>query len=243
MSFAFNIPFKVEREKTTPTARDYVQDGLIAMWNGIENAGWGVHDSTSTVWKDLVGSYDLTLLSGTTWTENAAVAGSENGIARRATALDVSLFGTIEVCANCKVAGLLMCNRTSASNVIYIGYDSIDPLNRNAGMTYSRADGTSNSKKITDSVYGEYSRTVSVVLNRSVYLENSYINGDMQSTTKELYGHGVFGTGFTIGSSANGYSSHITGMIANSIRIYNRVLTAAEIAVNYAVDKALFNLS
>ena len=23
-----------------PTARDYVQDGLIAMWDGIENVGW-----------------------------------------------------------------------------------------------------------------------------------------------------------------------------------------------------------
>lgn len=225
-----------------PTARDYVQDGLVAMWDGIENAGFGVHDSTATVWKDLVGSYDLMLLSGTTWTENAAVAGSENGIARRETELDVSLFGTIEICANCRSAGQLMCNRSSASNSTHIGYDSIDPLDRFAGMTYKRSDGTSNSKKITDSVYGEYSMTVSIVLNQSAYLENSYINGDMQSTTKEPYGHGSFGGGFTIGSSANGYFEHITGMLANSIRIYSRALTTEEISANYAVDKARFNL-
>lgn len=40
------------------TAKDYVQDGLVAMWDGIENAGWGVHDSNATVWKDLVSEVD-----------------------------------------------------------------------------------------------------------------------------------------------------------------------------------------
>ena len=47
--------------KRTPTARDYVQDGLVAMWDGIENAGWGVHDAAATTWKDLVGTVDIAL--------------------------------------------------------------------------------------------------------------------------------------------------------------------------------------
>ena len=38
-----------------PTARDYIQDGLVAMWDGIENAGWGKHDENATNWVDLVG--------------------------------------------------------------------------------------------------------------------------------------------------------------------------------------------
>lgn len=47
-----------------PTARDYVQDGLIAMWDGLENAGWGAHDSTAATWVDLTGNeYDLTVNS------------------------------------------------------------------------------------------------------------------------------------------------------------------------------------
>lgn len=37
------------------SARDYVQDGLIAMWDGIENAGWGIHDPNATTWIDLIG--------------------------------------------------------------------------------------------------------------------------------------------------------------------------------------------
>ena len=50
-------------EKSGYTAKDYVQDGLIAMWDGIENAGWGVHDTNATVWKDLVGGNDATLFA------------------------------------------------------------------------------------------------------------------------------------------------------------------------------------
>ena len=50
--------------KSGYTAKDYVQDGLIAMWDGIENAGWGVHDPNATVWKDLIGSgYDFQIPS------------------------------------------------------------------------------------------------------------------------------------------------------------------------------------
>ncbi|HBO99087.1 MAG TPA: hypothetical protein DD637_04540 [Verrucomicrobia bacterium] len=37
------------------TARDYVQDGLVAMWDGVENAGWGLHDSAAKSWKNLTG--------------------------------------------------------------------------------------------------------------------------------------------------------------------------------------------
>jgi hypothetical protein len=37
-----------------PTARDYVQDGLIAMWDGIENAGWGTHTSDKYSLRELV---------------------------------------------------------------------------------------------------------------------------------------------------------------------------------------------
>ena len=46
------------------TSASYVQDGLIAQWDGIDNVGTGVHDPAATVWKDLAGSYDLSLLPG-----------------------------------------------------------------------------------------------------------------------------------------------------------------------------------
>ena len=55
------------------TAASYSREGLIAQWDGIENAGLGLpHDSTSSVWKDLAGNRDLTLVSGKgEFTDNA----------------------------------------------------------------------------------------------------------------------------------------------------------------------------
>lgn len=41
-----------------PTARDYVQDGLLVLYDGIENVGWGEHDENASAWVDLVGTLD-----------------------------------------------------------------------------------------------------------------------------------------------------------------------------------------
>ena len=38
------------------TASQYVQDGLVAQWDGIENAGAGLHDDKTNVWTDLTGN-------------------------------------------------------------------------------------------------------------------------------------------------------------------------------------------
>ena len=55
----------INRPAGSPTAKDYIQDGLVAMWDGIENAGWGTHNSSATTWKDLLGGQELEF-SGTT---------------------------------------------------------------------------------------------------------------------------------------------------------------------------------
>lgn len=36
------------------SARNYVQDGLVAMWDGIENAGYGVHSDNPLDFVELV---------------------------------------------------------------------------------------------------------------------------------------------------------------------------------------------
>lgn len=39
---------------STPTAADYIQDGLCILWDGIENIDWGVHSDAITTWTDLM---------------------------------------------------------------------------------------------------------------------------------------------------------------------------------------------
>ncbi len=45
------------------TSLDYVQRGLILQYDAKENAGRGLHDAAPSVWKDLVGTNDLPLIS------------------------------------------------------------------------------------------------------------------------------------------------------------------------------------
>ena len=49
------------------TSASYVRNGLIAQWDGVDNAGVGVHAPGAKVWKDLAGNYDLTLLPKGAW--------------------------------------------------------------------------------------------------------------------------------------------------------------------------------
>lgn len=53
MSYFFDQLLHYYFDNKEITARDYVQTGLLAMWDGIENAGFGQHSDTLDVWKDL----------------------------------------------------------------------------------------------------------------------------------------------------------------------------------------------
>lgn len=52
---AVHSRFSVSAEEMV-TAKDYVQDGLIAMYDGIENVGYGQHSVSSTIWVNLAGT-------------------------------------------------------------------------------------------------------------------------------------------------------------------------------------------
>lgn len=44
------------------TAKSYIQDGLIAMWDCLENVGFGQFDQSATTWVDLSGNgYDMSM--------------------------------------------------------------------------------------------------------------------------------------------------------------------------------------
>ena len=61
----------------------YVQRGLVMQFDAIDNVGTGTHDSTATVWKDLVsanaGAYDMTLTNKSTWSDTALVTNGKEG--------------------------------------------------------------------------------------------------------------------------------------------------------------------
>ena len=82
----------------TYTSADYVQEGLIAQWDGIDNADTGTHDPNATTWKDLVGGRDLNLTSTGKWNLiGDALATDGTSIAARRDNDSIPASKTIEV--------------------------------------------------------------------------------------------------------------------------------------------------
>ena len=65
---------------TAATSLSYVQDGLVAQWDGIENIGRGQHDGTATAWADLTGNgHDLkNFVKGLGWQGDSLVMPTAN---------------------------------------------------------------------------------------------------------------------------------------------------------------------
>ena len=62
----------------TLTAASYAQDGLVGQWDGIENAGAGLHDPATNYWTDLTGQ------SGDFAVYTSCAAFTENGLKKNA---------------------------------------------------------------------------------------------------------------------------------------------------------------
>ena len=226
-----------------PTAADYVQDGLIVMWDGIENVGWGVHDVNATEWKDLTGNHVLDYQFTPTFTNNAfilpgtdEVAYCESNLWRDAVNSNQC---TVEICfkgysvgGNNSIIALSRGIRSSAERAWWQWGNVTLGYRLSSGITWS--NDTLLPRGETDDV------------SLSFPLADMYMNG-----TKAMTGSpgtlNIRSNTLVIGC-IGAYKSTINGFVTmradiHSIRIYNKVLTAAEIAANYAIDKERFSLA
>lgn len=48
-------------DDTAYTAADYIQDGLVCIFDGIENVGWGEHNNDATRWVNLVDNSSIAI--------------------------------------------------------------------------------------------------------------------------------------------------------------------------------------
>ena len=219
--------------KKKPTARDYVQDGLIAMWDGIENAGWGVHDANATVWKDLIGEINAekTQPSDLRWQGDCIAVNSgyfKSVIGDRMLDAFMNDNVTIEVvCDSQNTAyGHMFSIGGGVREEYWVGY------NLNPYITYGS---TSFNQIITGlKKIGRCTHTFTFDKGVAKIYTLGELNGQKSDVTVsarpnassvvKLFGDRTF-TGFGC-----------------CVRVYNRALTADEIAHNYAIDKARFGL-
>lgn len=199
------------------TARDYVQDGLIGLWDGIENAGWGTHSSSATVWKDLVGTVDA-IINGE-WASDS-IQRTTNFYNKGAAEIMGRWNAYFEVVF--RFSGKA---EDISFSVVKLGrYGSIYAPNDT--MRLNESTQTNDFDLVL-----ELNKTYSISdMDGTIYSNSEKIN---QTTNPRSWYSGE--------NDAQRFLFCTPGSIF-CIRRYSRALSADEIAANYAIDKARFNL-
>ena len=241
MSFAFNIPFKVERGGGVPTAQDYVQDGLIALWDGIENAGWGVHDPGQRYWFDLVAGHRL---SSWGWNETCGWDGYSYNVLNRVDygtiPIDYSAGMTLECLSGefrnesqYQCVGVVGGNGSSDSiQYICIG-----------GNVYGWIRGVTGFSDYMAHVFDNAMHTQTATIGTSGKIDFWADGGVKHVSIPESSFVMPSGSTATMSFTTKTRSTTESGPTYKCARIYNRVLLSDEIAHNASIDSARFNLA
>ena len=222
---------KEEAEGEGGWVNPYVTEGLIAMWDGEWNAGGGVHDPNATVWKDLSGDTDLSLIAGRgSFTEDAFVMGG-GGYAATAAFADSGLVRSIEICyADIKSEGRWI--EVQSPNIGYYSQFNQNQLYVSA-TTQPKIATVYTSSPSTMSVIYDEDFAATVYRGAAIVAQSNGTTTSVASASNRV----------TLGGRYvnNTPSVALTGKYF-SVRLYSRALSAAEIAYNYGIDKERFNL-
>ena len=257
----------------TRTAKDYVQSGLVAMWDGIENAGWGRHVSELPIkfgYRNLVNlanptvtyggaDYDFGLNvvnmsvedDGLAWNSTSAWAGwgaiFNNTQIDSTTALSIisSVMPTVNAVQEMTTELVCTCNAPLATpelSILVAGYNEraiYSSYSTNGSLTVRWNVGGAVRYSVVQSPLKTGPQSITIV--QTATEGRVYIDGQLVFTRTGACGW--FYLNMFAFLRANSIRSNYTpnGKF-NTLRIYNRALTADEIAANYAIDKARFNL-
>ena len=223
-----------------PTAKDYVQDSLIAMWDGIENVGWGLHDDDAASWVDLTGG-------GADW----GLKGANNSSAFEIGPDYVKILSTLN-----GTSGMGYCTPSWASVDELVGmeivFDAADvdmtTITNHRRVLGFNTSGTSNRSLWVQTGYiscgfGQYPCSVipsglnSMSLDFGVY--RAMMNGAFFDSPKKGQGW-ITNAGPSLSGYAYGDAYCACGFVIKSLRLYGRSLSESERLSNYAVDCARF---
>lgn len=235
------------------TTLGYVNDGLVAMWDGIYNANTETHDSSATTWVEMVSNTPSNVFTDQVVNNDSLTIGStlillSPTVNFSAEDIIPNRPYTVEMVAEevTKAA-----DSTAASGVYVRGLHQLGYFrhqNNNAwGPDVFRISNIYVAMSIDgltyNQIYPKANKSFVVSNWSSVNTTNArdkvavYYNGTLRSAHRYTFSSGSAPTEngvIYIGGSSTGKFKYY------NIRIYNRALTAEEIAANYAVDAQRF---
>lgn len=230
-------------ETSEISAKSYVQEGLVALWDAIENVDWGIHDDTATSWIDLIGGKAM---PNRVFTSDFAAMTSSMSFVGTHTVPPIRMdsdFTLHSVIVNAPTSGFY---RT----LLGIGAEGAGGLEQGITLTakasspyrvvyrpgYSMAiAGEVDTKTTSGEVYA-----LDIVFSYESKVFSVYVNSEIKGSAEIPEDKWVMdGVNVSIGAY---FQSLDTTMGHYSIMFYNRALTADEIAYNYTIDKVRFGL-
>jgi len=226
----------------------YDTNGLIAMWDGEWNAGGGIHDSSATTWKDLVGNNDLMMDSNVVWQDKCSFQNSKLKTATRENAsvdwafaevvCDWSLIAGTADTAACFSAGLSV---GSDMPNIYGNFAAYYNSGRTKYFCQFKAVGRPTKYAEIESPVSETSALSGTLsfdkASQTVWRNAQQLTMQDQSVSYLYNNQNII----FIGSNNTSNERAFKGKFY-CIRLYSSVLSQAQISANYAMDKQRFNL-
>lgn len=230
------------------TAKSYPFMPDVSLWDGIENVGWGVHDASATIWKNLVSSsYNLSVMTGAGTFTDDSLKRTQDNITQAAEYIGNIPCKTIEVVGYTALTATrppFFCTQFGSPGVVpnirYAQCLDTDYVDRST--VYIGKFNNGHYRVVLD---GKVTQRIAITLvytgDTSYELSAVYINGRQVSFQIGGNAQNAAGNFCVLGRDNNPYQFG-TGSEVCRLACHSRTLTAADVFANYAVDKARFNL-
>lgn len=222
-------------EQDGPTAADYIQDGLVAMWDGIENVDWGAHDPDATSWIDLVNGIHIPVNG----------FNSDCAIMKAVSLTDTALLDAL-ASPNMTVEMFTVCGVTPQSS--RIAPIQVTPETSYFSFTYYRWGTTINYSTGFRYLFGQQNKFYPGFPREGDVETISFTMTRDGATSKAYYYNGVSLNVYSYAATEPSVSpTELRFWRAGNpevyfVRIYNRTLSEAEVSYNFLIDKARFGL-
>ena len=220
------------------TAASYAQDGLVGQWDGLENAGAGLHDSTTNYWTDLTGQTgDFALFTSVaSFTADGLKKNAQGIVATNVTATARTDVRTIEVVVSGAPSSgwvnalLISENQTATFSNDRSGY-------RECFFDYQKFGWQTTQKPAQE--------TLTVTYGSATTASSYYQNGAKPEGTKKTnYWSKPKNTSAMHIGGRSGYNTGgdwtTTGYTIHAVRLYDRALTQEEIRRHAMIDQIRF---
>lgn len=209
---------------------EYIADGLIMYLDGIYNTRDG-HESSTDVWEDLTGNYDLmvTGYSSYAWEDNHFIGLGNGGYLN--TGKSWKYFNSLNNDITIEIVTYIDCDKTYPSYRGLAGWH-ID----SDGTNFQNDQGSGRMQTLGLLPVAEADNTISTVTYTRT--NGSFINGEWETADNNIY-NGVYSNRTVVFGNSYAQSRGWNDSIY-CIRMYNKTLTPEEIAYNHSIDMERF---